>query len=110
MKHYFLLIFLIFGLYKESFGTNKVIAYESVNGRISADSKLHQSVKQQYFDLNALNLKNKSINSLSVAQNSNAISITLTDFNDFSDVGKTWLWYQNYEESFSMNIGSANNT
>jgi len=115
MKPYFLSILIILGLTQKSLGGQVCCVAgnhpnQEINARISAESKLHQSVKKQHFDLNALNLKNKATNSLSVAQTNNAISITLVDFNDFTAVGKTWLSYENFNESFSMNIGSANNS
>ncbi|GGD55165.1 hypothetical protein GCM10011514_19200 [Emticicia aquatilis] len=77
-----------------------------INGRISAESR---SGKMQVFDTNLLNLRNNTQNN-SVAQNNSAISITLADFNAFTAVGKTWLNYSNDNASFSMNIGSANNS
>ncbi|MFY7911783.1 MAG: hypothetical protein ACOVO2_19635, partial [Emticicia sp.] len=80
-----------------------------VNGRISAESQLHRSKKLQLFDVSALNLQN-SAKSNSVVQNNTAISITLNDFDTFSAVGKSWLDYNNPNASFSMNIGTANNS
>ncbi|MFN3850182.1 MAG: hypothetical protein ACK4NY_12180 [Spirosomataceae bacterium] len=41
---------------------------------------------------------------------SSPISISLADFDSFSTPGKTWLDYENFIDSFTMNIGSANNS
>jgi hypothetical protein len=115
MKHCFLFILVIFGLSQKSLGgqvhcIGGNTSDQQINARISADSKIYKSVKQQTFDLSTLNLKNNTTTSTRVAQTNSAISITLADFNNFTAVGKTWLSYENYNESFSMNIGSANNS
>jgi hypothetical protein len=77
---------------------------------INARKAFTKVAKQQIFDISTLNIKNNSNTNLSLAQTNSAISITLTDFDAFSAVGKTWLDYNNSQTSFSMNIGSANNT
>lgn len=106
-----LIFFLNFCLSINSFckSTCEAGAYMN-NGRISIK---FQSRKMQVFDTNLLNLKNNTQNN-SVAQSNSAsnsaISITLADFNTFTAVGKTWLNYSNDNTSFSMNIGSANNS
>ncbi|MFY7908041.1 MAG: hypothetical protein ACOVO2_00735, partial [Emticicia sp.] len=60
------------------------------------------------FDTSLLNLKSKQSSVATVLNTS--VSITLNDFDSFSAVGKTWLLYQNDEDSFTMNIGTANNS
>lgn len=102
-----LIFFLNFCLSINSFckSTCEAGAYMN-NGRVSIK---FQSRKMQVFDTNLLNLKNNTQNN-SVAQNNSAISITLADFNAFTTIGKTWLNYSNDNASFSMNIGSANNS
>jgi hypothetical protein len=80
---------------------------EQQQGRISALSKLHNTPGMQKFDMSALNLKNSETSS-SMASTNVAISITLSDFNNFTAVGKTWLDFIEKDESFTMNIGSAN--
>lgn len=78
-----------------------------INARIAVGAGLSQSKQLQTFDVSALNLKN---NEQRVAQNTTAaVSISLADFNTISAVGNSWLLYQS-SASFSMNIGTANNT
>lgn len=80
---------------------------EKINARIAVGAGLSQSKQLQTFDVSALNLKN---NEQRVAQNTTAVvSISLANFNTISAVGNSWLLYQS-SASFSMNIGTANNT
>jgi hypothetical protein len=111
MKHYFLLISLIFGLTQKSLGGQAqcIDKGNNMNGRIAATS-LYKSLKKQPIDLAALNLKNLTQKENSLASVNSAISITLTDFGNFTAAGKTWLLYENDNASFTMNIGNANNT
>ena len=84
-------------------------SFSNPNQPINARVIAHQSARMQQFDVASLNLKNNAQNN-AVAQTNSAISITLADFGAFSAVGKTWLNYKNFNTSFSMNIGSANNS
>ena len=77
------------------------------SGRISAEG-LSQSKKLQTFDVSALNLKNSA--QPSAARMASAINISLTDFNTIAAMGNSWLLYQSNSGTFSMNIGTANNT
>lgn len=72
-------------------------------------ANLTQSKKLQTFDVSALNLKNVEAQH-SVQQTNAAVSIILADFNTISAVGNSWLLYQSNAATFSMNIGSVNNT
>jgi hypothetical protein len=76
--------------------------------RMSAGATLSQSKRLQTFDVSTLNLKNTTPQN-SVQQTNAAVSISLADFNTISAVGNTWL-YQSNNATFSMNIGTANNS
>jgi hypothetical protein len=82
---------------------------QGANSRISANSTLSQSKRLQTFDVSSLNLK-QTTEQKSVQQTNSAISISLADFNAISAVGNTWLLYETNNETFSMNIGTANSS
>ena len=76
----------------------------------SADSLVHTQ-RMQMFSVDALNLKGSISSQNSVQQTNSAISLTETDINAISAVGNTWvLFIAPPTKSFSMNIGSANNS
>ena len=116
MRKYFLLGNLIISLFclntQAVFGGSVSVGANeegnTINARLSAGSKLYRSNSLQKFDVGALNLKSSNTSNNSAANMNSAISVTLTDFDNFSAVGKSWLLYENKTASFSMNIGSAN--
>lgn len=90
----------------------RVLACDCTNTtptRIATGASLSQSKRLQTFDVSALNLKNVEAQR-SVQQTNIAVSISLADFDAISAVGNTWLLYEADNETFSMNIGTANNT
>ncbi len=77
--------------------------------RKASGATLSQSKRLQTFDVSALNLKNTTAQN-SLQQTYSAISVVLADFNTISAVGNSWLLYQSNTATFSMNIGTSNNT
>jgi hypothetical protein len=78
--------------------------------RLSSESSLHTK-KKQIFDVSTLNLNQQGAFEKSVQATNSAISITQTDFNTISAVGNSWLDFTaGANKSFSMNIGTANNS
>ncbi len=75
--------------------------------RIAYGGQAKPSIHLKTLDVSTLNLKKDF--QKSIQQTNAAISITLDDFNNISAVGNSWLFYQTKEESFSMDIGTANN-
>lgn len=107
-KNYWLVFILFYTSFKSFAGRSSCddSGSSTINARISAESR---SSKMQVYDINLLNLKNNTQNKV-IAQTNAAISVSLTDFDAFSAVGKTWLDYENPSASFNMNIGSANSS
>lgn len=104
MKKY--LLFLFFTLLQISAYAGAANCGIKSNVRISVDAKLHVSNKVQILSYEGLNLKNAiPANALS----SSPITVSASNFNAFTDPGKSWLAF-NTERSISMNIGSANST
>ena len=77
--------------------------------RIGAVSQLMTSKMQQTFSMDALNLKSNISTQNSVRQTASAISISQADDNAISTIGNSWLSFQGGMQTFSMNIGTANN-
>jgi hypothetical protein len=78
--------------------------------RIAATGLSHTKTIQT-FDISTLNLKNEKFVEKSVQATNSAISMTQSDFNTISTVGNSWLSFiADENKSFSMNIGTANNS
>jgi hypothetical protein len=78
--------------------------------RVSAIG-LTTSKAQQQFSMDLLNMKNSSSTTQNSVQSVNsAIIINEADFNTISAVGNSWLDFSTTTKTFSMNIGSANNS
>lgn len=105
-----LLLFFLFIINFNSFSApQSTSSSASINNRKSAEAKLSHSGRLQTFDASALNLK-QTTEQKSVQQINSAITISLADFNAISAVGNSWLLYETNNESFSMNIGTANSS
>jgi hypothetical protein len=102
-----LLTFLFLAQTFHSFGGRVYCAdcSNTANMRISAEVTLSKTL--QTFDVSALNLKETSHSAARIAS---AINISLADFNTISAIGNSWLLYQSSGATFSMNIGTANNS
>jgi hypothetical protein len=78
--------------------------------RISADG-LSNTKRQQIFSMETLNLKSNTNATPNAMRSSNSsIVINETDFNTISAVGNSWIDFSTTSKTFSMNIGSANNS
>jgi hypothetical protein len=78
--------------------------------RISADG-LSNAKRQQIFSTETLNLKGNTISTPNALRSANSsIVINETDFNTISAVGNSWIDFSTTNKTFSMNIGSANNS
>jgi hypothetical protein len=72
---------------------------------------LTASKTQQQFSMDLLNTKNTSTMMQNSVQSTNsALVINEADFNTISAVGNSWLDFSTDSKTFSMNIGSANNS
>jgi hypothetical protein len=104
----FLLLFLIACCFESHAGLRTRWVCEEC--RASAIG-LTTSKTQQQFSIDLLNTKNSSSTTQNSVQNTNtAIIIDETDFNTISAVGNSWLDFSTSSKTFSMNIGSANNS
>jgi hypothetical protein len=78
--------------------------------RISADG-LSNTKRQQIFSMETLNLKSNTNATPNAMRSANSsIVINETDFNTISAVGNSWIDFSTTSKTFSMNIGSANNS
>jgi hypothetical protein len=67
--------------------------------------------RQHFFSIETLNLKSNSTAMTNAVERTNsAIVINEADFNAISAVGNSWLDFSASTKTFSMNIGSANNS
>jgi hypothetical protein len=104
---FFLLIFIANCLEIQAGARSRWVCEEC---RISADG-LSNAKRQQIFSTETLNLKGNTISTPNALRSANSsIVINETDFNTISAVGNSWIDFSTTNKTFSMNIGSANNS
>jgi hypothetical protein len=106
-KIFFLLIFITNCLEIQAGARSRWVCEEC---RIAAGS-MTNTKRQQIFSVETLNLKSSAIATPNAMRSSNSsIVINETDFNTISAVGNSWIDFSTTTKTFSMNIGSANNS
>lgn len=104
LKIVFIILLIVFSMRSKA-----SVGCSNQNSRISAEGQLTHAKTIQTFSIDALNLKG-NISTQNAAQNAaSAISISQADFSTISANGNTWLDFRGVNQSFTMNIGIANN-